>query len=59
MLLTSHFTFVYRLNDWIVRNPTATRAIAIGFALAATAAALLLNQDITWACPNGGGSCGG
>jgi hypothetical protein len=35
------------------------RAVTIGLALAAALAALLLHQDISWACPTGGGQCGG
>jgi hypothetical protein len=58
MYIATHVTFMYRINDWVVRNPMAFRAITVGLALAAAAAALLLHQDISWACPNGGGGCG-
>ena len=58
MSISTHLTFMYQVNDWVARNPVAFRAITVGLALAAAAAALLLRQDISWACPNGGGGCG-
>jgi hypothetical protein len=50
---------MYRLSDWIARNPTASKAIMVGLALTVAAAALLFGHDITWACPKGGGGCPG
>ncbi len=48
---------LYRVSDWMARNPAATRAIAIGLAVTVALAALVFGANISWACPNGGGGC--
>ena len=50
---------LYRVSDWVACNPTATRFISVGLAITVALAALLLGQDVSWACPNGGGGCPG
>ncbi len=60
MSLTTHLSFnLYRMSAWMEQNPTAARALTLGLAAAAALVALLFRHNISWACPNGGGSCGG
>ena len=60
MSLTSHLTFnLFRLSDWTVHNPGAARAATLALAVTAALAALLFNTHLSWACPTGGGGCGG